>query len=86
MPKPTDLEGRFDQAMKKGEKQDRAKRTTSTGYMPRGYGRIPEVSAREEKKVMKSIEKKGHYEMSDKRKKALSDAWEKAKHGTGFMK
>ena len=36
MAKPTDLEGRFDKAMKKGEKQDKAKRTTSDGYMPRG--------------------------------------------------
>lgn len=35
MAKPTDLEGRFDAAMKKGEKQDKGKRTTSDGYMPK---------------------------------------------------
>jgi hypothetical protein len=46
---------------------------------------IPEISQREENKVMKSIAKKGNYEMSDKKKQKLSDAWEKAKPGTGFM-
>ena len=56
---------------------------TSNGYMKR---EIPEVSASHEKKVMKSIAKTGHYEMPEKRKKELSDAWEKAKPGTGFKK
>lgn len=35
MAKSTDLEGRFDKAMKKGEKQDKVKRSTSDGYMTR---------------------------------------------------
>lgn len=56
---------------------------TSNGYMKR---QIPEVSASHEKKVMKSIAKTGHYEMPEKRKKELSDAWEKEKPGTGFKK
>ena len=56
---------------------------TSNGYMKR---EIPEVSASHEKKVMKSIAKTGHYEMPEKRKKELSDAWEKVKPGTGFKK
>jgi len=43
--------------------------------------KIPEVSRREENKVLKSVSKTGHYEMSDKRKKEISDKWEKGKMG-----
>ena len=68
--------------MHKREVATGKKRSTSDGFMPSRA--IPDVTKREENKVLKSVAKTGHYEMSDKRKQKLSDAWEKAKPGTGF--
>jgi hypothetical protein len=68
MAKPTDLEGRFAQAMKKGERQDKAvakKRSTSDGYMPnhKQLMKDPDYArqvgeGKQEERVAKSMPKK----------------------------
>lgn len=65
------------------EVQDKAR---NAPYKAKVARKMPDVSRREENKVLKSVAKKGYYEMSDKRKKEISAAWEKAKPGSGFMK
>ncbi len=54
MAKPTDLEGRFDQAMKKGDRQDAKKRGTANGYMVSRKSKKGFSPA--EKAVMKKID------------------------------
>lgn len=60
------------------------KRGTSNGYMPKGR-LIPEVSKREENKVMKSIAKTGEYKspamkIAEKKQKADYDKFDKERN------
>ena len=57
------------------QRSDKGEKHNSSGK------RISEITRAEENKVMKSVKEKGSYEMSEKKKKTLYDAWDKAKPG-----